>query len=126
MAKVDVPGTSSQYLSHPQGRCRQSSPALACAKISLAAKNSISHLEIIYDTTPAHVLAGIRSIRLGRVCWPTALHIGRITRSCYKERAMGHSLVDGEPESVAITPIGATPARLSIPLRRFRESDPVV
>jgi hypothetical protein len=39
---------------------------------------------------------------------------------------MGCSLADEEPKSVAITPIGATPARLSIPLRRFRESDPVV
>jgi hypothetical protein len=96
------------------------------AKISLAAKNSISHIEIIYDTTPAHVLAGIRCIRIGRVCWPTALHIGRNMRSCYKEGAMGYSLADEEPESIAVTPIGAAPARLSIPLPRSHESDPVV
>jgi hypothetical protein len=37
---------------------------------------------------------------------------------------MGYSLADEEPESVAITPIGAAPARLSIPLPRSYESDP--
>jgi hypothetical protein len=39
---------------------------------------------------------------------------------------MGHSLADEDPESVAITPTGAAPARLPIPLRRSYESDPVV
>lgn len=110
----------------PSGTLPTRLSGLACAKISLAAKNFIGHIEIIYDTTPAHVLAGIRCIRIGRVCWPTALHIGRITRSCYKEGAMGHSLADEDAESVAITPTGAAPTRLPIPLRRSYESDPVV
>jgi hypothetical protein len=39
---------------------------------------------------------------------------------------MGYSLADEEPEFVAITPIGAAPARLSILLRHSHESDPVV
>jgi hypothetical protein len=110
----------------PSGTLLTKFSGLACAKISLAAKNFISHIEIIYDTTPAHVLAGIQCIRIGRVCWPTALHIGRTTRSCYKEGALEHSLADEKPESVAITPIGAAQARLPSPLRCSHESDPVV
>lgn len=39
---------------------------------------------------------------------------------------MGHSLADEDAESVAITPTGAAPTRLPIPLRRSYESDPVV
>ena len=79
-----------------------------------------------YDTTCAHVLAGVRVFGIGRVYQPTASHIGRTARSCYKERAMGYSVADQEPEFVAIAPIGAALARLPTLAHWSHAGDPVV
>jgi hypothetical protein len=88
---------------------------MACVDVILAAKNFISHIAMIYDTTLAPMLAGVWCIPTGRVYWPTALEIGRMARSCYKERARGYPLADENPASVATIYISAAPARLPTP-----------